>query len=257
MKKYLGILTALAVSFTLSSHAQRGGMGPSTPQFGGAMSKYFGDNSNFSSDIEMQSKDPQGNAISIPGKMAFSDGKVRFEMNLAEMKSGNKPSPAAAQMKAMGMESMVTISQPAKKVSLMIYPGMKAYLEMPVPEADASENPKEDYKMEMTELGKETIDGHPCVKNKAVVSDKKGTKHEATIWNATDLKNFPVKLEQTEQGQHTTMLFKKVQFAKPDAAQFEAPAEYKKYDDMQEMMQEIMMKKLGGGQGFAPPPAQP
>jgi len=40
--------------------------------------------------------------------------------------------------------------------------------------------------------------GRPsCVKNKVIVTDDKGDKHESTVWNATDLKNFPVKIETT------------------------------------------------------------
>ena len=260
MKKYLSILTALAVSLTISTQAQRphGGMGgPGTPDFSGAMSKYFGDNPNFTANIEMQTKDRQGNDMSMPGKMAFSETKVRFEMNMADMKSGGKASPGAAQMKEMGMDRMIVITRPDKKVSDMIYPGMKAYVEMPL-EGGASTNSPEDYKIEMTELGKETFDGHPCIKNKAIVTDKEGNKHEATIWNATDLKKFPVKIEQKEQGQNVTMLFKNVNFSKPDAELFEPPTDLKKYDSIQQMMQEIMMKRFnsgGQGRGIVPPPA--
>ena len=65
--------------------------------------------------------------------------------------------------------------------------------------------------METTELGKDTVDGHPCVKNKVIVTDNEGSKHESTVWNATDLKNFPVKIETDRTGRQTmTMLFKNV-----------------------------------------------
>ena len=64
-----------------------------------------------------------------------------------------------------------------------------------------------DFKVEMTEIGKETVDGHPCVKNKVVVTDKENKKHESTVWNATDLKNFPIKIQTQEQGGNATMLF--------------------------------------------------
>jgi hypothetical protein len=262
MKKYLGLLTAIAISFTISTQAQRprGGMGgPPTPDFGGAMSKYFGDNSNFTANMEMQTKDMQGTDMTMPGKIAFAENKVRFEMNMGDMKSGGKPSPAAAQIKQMGMDQMIIISRPDKKVSDMIYPGMKAYVEMPI-ETASTNNAKEDYKLETTELGKETIDGHACIKNKAVVTDKDGNKNEAILWNATDLKKFPIKIEQIEQGQHATMLFKNVEFTKPKAELFDVPSGLNKYDSMQQMMQEIMMKKFGDAQRrpAAPPaPGQP
>ncbi len=265
MKNRFGILTAAAVlTFAISVHAQgRGGMGgPPSPDFSGAMVKYFGDNPNFKADVEFQAKDMQGSDMSMPGKITFSEGKTRFEMNMDEMRSGNKKSAGAAQMKEMGMDRMIMITRPDKEVSDIIYPGMKAYVEMPIKKSAEAGKP-EDFKIEMTELGKETVDGHPCVKNKAVATDKEGNKHEATLWNATDLKKFPVKIEQNEQGQHVVMLFKNVEFSKPDAAQFEPPADLKKYTSMQEMFQEIMMQKFGGGNGRGkfgappPPPGQP
>ena len=37
------------------------------------------------------------------------------------------------------------------------------------------------FKLEATELGKETVAGHPCVKNKVIVTDDKGDKHESTV----------------------------------------------------------------------------
>ena len=91
--------------------------------------------------------------------------------------------------------------------------------------------------MELTELGKETVAGHPCVENKVIVTDAKGGTNEFTVWNATDLKNFPVKIVQAEQGSEITMLFKNVALTKPAASVFDVPASYTRYDDMQTMMQ--------------------
>jgi len=62
------------------------------------------------------------------------------------------------------------------------------------------------------------------VKNKAVVTDDQGNKTESILWNATDLKNFPVKIETTRDGHKSTMLFRDVKLGKPDASQFEPPA---------------------------------
>ncbi|HSY74957.1 MAG TPA: DUF4412 domain-containing protein, partial [Dongiaceae bacterium] len=107
-----------------------------------------------------------------------------------------------------------------------------------------------DFKTESTEIGKETIDGHPCVENKVVITDKDGNKHESTVWNATDLKNFPVKIKTGTQGGNTIMSFKNISLAKPDASLFEVPSGYTSYDSMQSMMQTEMMKKMGGGMGM-------
>src|SRR6266404_5910467 len=97
------------------------------------------------------------------------------------------------------------------------------------------------------DLSKETVDGHSCVKNKQGVTDDKGKTNEYTAWNAADLKKFPVKIEMTEKGQAVSLSFKDIKFDKVEAAQFETPAGFTKYDSMQGMMQGEMMKRMPQG----------
>jgi hypothetical protein len=254
------IFLTLAVSafclFLIPVRAQpgmRAGMGgPSGPRLGGDMAKIFGENSAFSANLEMQSTGgPAGDGMTMPGKLAYLEGKSRFEMDMSQMKSSRMSPQAAEQMKQMGMDKMVAIARPDKKVSYLIYSGLQAYVENPIQDPDAAK-PESDYKIETTELGKDTVDGHACVKNKVVVTDKEGKAHESTVWNATDLKKFPVKVETAENGMTVTMLFKDVKLTKPDIAQFDPPSGFKKYDSMMEMMQQEMMKRMGGGAGMPP-----
>jgi hypothetical protein len=224
------------------------------------MVKLFGDNSEFSANVEMHANaGPQEGEMTIPGKIAFSQGKSRMEMNMAEMKGGRMPPESLAQMKSMGMDRMIMISRPDKKLNYMIYPGMQAYVENAITDPGQTA-PPEDFKVEMTELGKETVDGHPCIKNKAVVTNKAGEKNEAIVWNATDLKKFPIKMEQQEQGNTMSMLFRGIQLSKPESALFEPPSGFTKYASMPEMMREAIMKRFGTGPGGTPgggPPQQP
>jgi hypothetical protein len=252
MKKNLILLAAAFICLgLLPAQAQPGpGGAPGGPDLSGPMSKLFGDNKAFSAALEMQTKDDSGNTITMPGKISFDAGKSRFEFNMADMKGGKMPPSAAEQMKAMGLDQMAAITLPDKKIAYLLYPGLQSCVEMKLPEAKAAA--ASDYQMETAELGKETVDGHPCVKNKVVVTGKDGAKHESTVWNATDLKNFPVKIQSTEQGRDATMLFKNISLAKPAASQFELPSDYTKYDNMQAMMQQVMMKRMGGGMGMPP-----
>ena len=233
----------------LPAYSQPGA--PGGPHLGGAMSKLFGDNQAFSAGLEMQVADKSGQPITMPGKLSFDTGRSRFEVNMADMKGGQMPPNAAAQMKSMGMDQMVTIARPDKKAAYLIYPGMQSYTEIQLSNADSAPT-NGDYKAEITEIGKETVDGHPCVKNKYVVTDNEGVKHESTVWNATDLKNFPVKIQTLEQGNDVTMLFKNVSLTKPAASLFDPPAGFKKYDNIQQLMQQEMMKRMSGGMGMPP-----
>jgi len=255
------ILTLLAVAVPLvlmapAAPAQLGpraaGMGgPKGPQLSGAMTKLFGEHTGFSATLEMQTRltnNPQ--TVVVPGKLAFLEGKSRFEMDFTQAKGTGMRPEQAAQAKAMGMGEMIIISRPDKKLSYLVYPGFQSHVEQPLSEKEAG-GAEAKYGIETAELGKETVDGHPCVKNKVTVTDEQGRKYESTVWNATDLKNFPVKIESAQDSNPVTMSFKDIKLAKPDSGLFEPPAGSTKYADMMTMMREGMMKRMGAG---APPP---
>ena len=61
----------------------------------------------------------------MPGKISFDAGKSRFEMNMSDLQGPQMPPGTAAQMKAMGLDQMVTISRPDKKFTYLIYPGLQ------------------------------------------------------------------------------------------------------------------------------------
>ncbi len=245
------ILTAVLGLTLISAEAQPrqrgggGGMGgPKADLFSGSLKKILGDNKTFSAKLEIESTGPTGAPMKVPGKIAYNDGKSRLEM---DMTKGGLPEEMLAQVKAMGMAEMVIISRPDKKVAYMIYPGLKAYAEIPLPESETAEDASK-YKVETKELGKESVEGQACAKNKVTVIDDKDKKTEFTIWQATDLKKFPVKIISTEEGQASTMTFKEVKLTKPDDSQFDAPKDYKKYDNFMALMME-QMKGMGGPGG--------
>jgi len=256
MKKHLPILAlAIFCSRIIPADAQLDFAGGQTMQGSGAgMEKLYGSNQTFSATTEMQMKSPDATSpMSISGKIYFDQGSSRFEMDMSDLKGGNMPPGAAAQMKSMGLDRIVTISQADKKVVYLIYPNVQSYTEMTLPDSSATAT-NDGSKVEFTKLGDETVDGHPCVNNKAVVTDAKGVEHEFTVWNATDLKNFPIKIETDQAGNAITMSYKDISFFKPEAALFNPPASYTRYGSMQEMMQQVMMKRMGIQQPIPVPP---
>jgi len=256
MKTHLRTLLVFLVCFSFTvAMAQFGPRsGPPGPKFGATMAKLFGNNTNFSANVEIQGEGKDAESkTSVPGKLSFLDGKSRFDLDMSQMKAAGLSEDSVAQLKSMGMEKLVHISRPDKKVGYTIYPGLQAYAELPMKDEDSGK-PDAELKMTTTELGKETFDGHPCIKNQAVVTDADGKQHESVLWNATDLKKFPIKIEQKEQGGTSTMIFKDVNLAKPDASLFEPPAGFTKYTSVQTLMQQELMKKMGGGQGGPKPP---
>jgi hypothetical protein len=250
MKKYFSLLTAAMFCLGLSPVFAQPGPTPGGAGFDSAMTKLFGENSAFTATLESQIKPKSGDLITMPGKISFDSGQARMEMNLATATGLKLPAGAADQMKSMGLDVMITVSLPAKKSVLLIYPGLQSYVDNPMPAAAAATNLN--FKVTTTELGSETVSGHPCVKNKVFVIDAGGATNEFTVWNATDLKNFPMKIFRGGPEADVTMTFADVSLTKPAASLFEPPASYSRYDNVQTMMQTEIMKKMGGGLGLSP-----
>ena len=253
MNKVFFLLTAAVLGIgLLPVHAQF-----SPPAAGSAaddvMTKVFGDKLNFSADLETQVKImPKQDIITMSGKIYFSGGNSRSEMDMTSMKGSQMTPEVIEQMKSIGMDKMVSISRASEKMVYMVYPGLQAYAKMELP--DAKKFATNDFKVETTKLGEETVDGHTCVKIQYTINNTgTGQRLIMTAWNATDLKNIPVKIEQsawssTESygGTSTTMHFLNINQSQPAASLFQPPSDYKKYDDIQTMMQTEMMKKMGG-----------
>jgi hypothetical protein len=227
------------------------GLNVKSGQFSAGMRKLFGETKAFSARMEMQVTDKAGKEImNAPLNFAMLDNKVRTEIDMGTMKSSQMPPGASEQLKQLGMDKLVSIIRPDTKQMLIVYPNLKSYVEMPLPKEEQEAQEKQ-IKIDKTEQGKETVDGNACVKYKVVLTDEAGVKQEGLVWEAKDLKNFPVKMQFAQDDTTFVMTYKSIQFAKPDEGQFGAPAEFTKHTDMQAMMQSVMQKMIqqqGGGQ---------
>ncbi|HUJ71493.1 MAG TPA: hypothetical protein VLZ30_04575 [Verrucomicrobiae bacterium] len=250
-KRFLGIALATVVGVATTVVGQGTARDP-----GELLTKLFGKSTAFTADANVTITDPKGKEMpSMDFSYSMLDGKVRTDMDMAKIHGGGMSPRAVMQMRAMGMDHVVHVFLPEKKIAYMIYPGMKAYCQMDTSKLSAQAEGKEP-KIEKTELGKETVDGHPCVKSKVVITQDDGKKLETTQWQATDLKEFPVKSEMTtDDGTVITTFFKNINQSKPDASLFEAPTDFKRYDTMQELMMANAQRMLPPGMTL--PPATP
>ncbi|HMP81760.1 MAG TPA: DUF4412 domain-containing protein [Verrucomicrobiota bacterium] len=244
--KSIPVVAALLVSANVSF----GQMASQSPAGADAtLMKLFGDIKAFSAVCDMRMLDPDGSpTFSGPMDFALLDGKMCVEVDLLKMTAKDMPPGAAEAMKQAGMDRVISIVRTDKKNQAIIYPGLKSCVEMPLPKKQADALDDKSSKIEKSELGKEKIDGRDCTKNKVVIKNDKGETQEFTVWNAADLKDFPVQIETVQDGQKIVMLFKQVKLDKPAAAKFEIPADYKKYDDMGSFMQAMMARMMSGGQ---------
>ncbi|HMJ89451.1 MAG TPA: DUF4412 domain-containing protein [Candidatus Acidoferrum sp.] len=236
--KRLFLALTIALFAAVPARAQMGGA-PNTG-INASLVKMFGDTKAFTAKGDVRISDGNGKEVSsMPVSWALLDGKLRADMDMSQMKGGSVPPEATAMLKQTGMDKMQLLVNPASKTTLIIYPGLQAYA--PVPDEAESGS-----KVETTDVGKETIDGHPCLKKKMTTTDADGKVQEAFLWSATDLKNFPVKMEMKQKNNTVLIQFSTPSFDKPDAKLFEVPANYTKHASIQGLMQAAMMKMFGG-----------
>lgn len=225
---------------TVSAFAQMPGGNPAGG-FNPAMMKLFGKNNAFTAKATVRMlDDTDKESMSMVVNSSFLDGKMRQDVDLNNMKSAMMSPQILGQMKQMGMDKVSVILRPDKKASYLIYPGLKSYVDMPMTREDAAALDQKP-KIEKSDLGKESIEGHPTMKKKVVMTFADGKKQESTVWEATDLKDFPVRMQIAENGQNVIITYSDVQFTKPDVKQFEAPTGFERYDNPQKMMMEKMM----------------
>lgn len=246
MNRYgLSIVFFFLFGLVSTASAQQGPMGGRNP--GAAFAQIFGNNVSFSATAEMNMTGGRGGEHSMEMKYAVLDGQVRMDMDMSTIQGGEMRPEALERMKQMGMDKSTTLVKPAEGTTYMIYPGMKAYVEVHPPAA-ASGAKKPD--VQKTRLGMETIDGHPTVKYQISVEKPDGGTNQVTTWEATDMNNFPIKAQFNEGQTVATLTFKDIKQSKPDASLFVVPTDYKQYDSMRAMMMSQMggmMGRFGGG----------
>ena len=241
---FLTCLSSLAQGFSLDG----GGGGAPGADFG-VLSKLFSKVAGFTarSEVRVLDKD-QKEIINVPMDFAMLDKNTRMEIDVAKMKNKDLPVGTIDLLQQMGMDKIVTVIRPDRKTLHVIYPRANCYMTLPMKPEDLEAAEKAAVKTES--LGKETLDGHACVKNKVTIKPAKGDPQTFTVWNATDLKDFPIQTL-TRQGEDSVITrYTNVQLQRPDAKQFEPPAGFEEFKGQAAFQAGMLKKTVGGG---APP----
>lgn len=226
--KPIALIALASLSLGLPSFAQMPGGPPPDPC--AALAKFLNKDAAFTATAKVVTAGKSARDNQTLGMLlAVSGDNMRNEIDLATM-SGVRAGDLQG-MKQMGMDKMVILKQADKKTVYLVYPNLKSYCDMP-----GARNSAPEGKLEKTEQGRDTVGTHACTKSKLVFTDKEGRKAEALVWEATDLKNFPVQYQTVDDGKTTTTTFSDIKMEKPAASVFELPGDYKKYDGMQQMI---------------------
>jgi hypothetical protein len=143
------------------------------------------------------------------------------------------------------MQGLVSLHLTDSQKNIMMSSTNKTYMEQPIEPQQAPSLDDPRVVVEKKEIGSETIDGHPCVKYDSVfyMKDNPSEKYKAILWEAKDLGGLVVRNETTlppgktgKGGQRIVTELKDVKLGAANASMFEVPKDYRKVDNMMEMM---------------------
>lgn len=238
------VVAVSLLGFTLHLPAQIPG---GQTGFNPALLQLFGSHKAFTGTTDLRMTDRMNKElVRMPMQMQFLDGKVRAEVNLKQITASAMGEEGLAMFKQAGMEQVVSILRPDRKVSIVAFAPAKVFTQEPMTPEDVAGFALK-YEVKLTELGRETINNHPCIKNQVTVSNSRGERIQGTVWNATDLKQFPVKILLPEGDSIIEMSFRDVKLQKPDSTVFEAPAGFTRFESMEKLIQSRLASILGAG----------
>jgi len=206
--------------------------------------RLFGEFPGFTAKADVSFRE-KGSSETVTMRIGFAmrDGNARLDLDLADMKSKQLGQEELAGLKRAGLDKTTTILRVDRRVALLVYPAVEAYVELPLAKEEADDLVRP-FRYEKKTLAKETLDGHPCEKTRVRVLGDRGERQEAVVWYATDLKNFPLKVQMDQEGATVVLHYRDVNLTKPAAAQFETPGGYAKHADPERLRQAAAFRLL-------------
>lgn len=161
----------------------------------------------YSADQTMETSD-----VTMSGKVYSSTNKERREMNV----SG---------------ENMIMIMRRDKQTAWTLIPSERMYMEVSTKEIKEQKDNLDNYKIETTVIGSETVNGVPCEKSKVIMTNKSdGSKMGGFWWVTKD--GIVMKMDMISKDKDEKLRMKielsNLKIGKQSPALFEIPAGYSK-----------------------------
>lgn len=206
--------------------------------------KLFGNIPGFSATADVQVLDgSRQEVLRTPMRFQFLSGKMRMDLALTEMKGKSITPIVVNSYKQAGLDRITSIVRLDKKQIYLVFPGVRSYAVSEMSKAEAEAAAK-NLQIQRKLVASETLDGHACTQNQVIVKNAKGTNLlEAVVWNASDLQDFPVKVQVQSPGKTTTLHFTQIQMTRPEPSQFEPVSTYTKYSSPDALLIAIAQKQ--------------
>lgn len=235
---FLGLLGLMTVHI-VPVQAQIGGGASPMPGLDSALRAIFGKDRAFSTTAVMAMKG-QGQDVNMKVKVSVLDGMTKTDIDMADIEGGMIPPEAMAQIKALKMDKISTLIINDGNTSVVIYPGMKAYVETPTSGVqDAG-----DCTIEVSGTSVDEVDGRTLVKKDVNVNCKSFEQQKFTVWAEKSNPGMPVRLVTDQNGVKLTMTLSGVKMEKPDSKEFVPPADFLKFGSMPELLGHVQKQML-------------
>lgn len=237
-------LSAAQFSQFLGPLPIQGQLQEQAPFFAAALSEFFTDSRDYSARAELILPGRE-RGDSIPIGLAVSEGRMRWQVNFSQVRSAHFPAERIAMLRQMNLDSAVLWLKPGDDLKVAL-PRLKAWAQTPSPKMQQIEDKAADKQggLKKTAVGKETIDGHPCIKYMLTVPAENNPNQIALTWEATDLDNLPIKILVKTDGKVHGFQLRNVKLGKVDERHFEPPAEFAKKPSLTALLQEGVMRGL-------------
>jgi|GEM_PF-6465267 hypothetical protein len=222
----------------------QGALREQAPFFAAALSEFFTDSRDYSARAELILPE-QEPGDSIPIGLAVSGGRMRWQLNLNQVRSARFPPERIALLRQMSLDTAVLWLKPGEDLKVAL-PRLKAWAQTPTPTFPAIEEQaaNKQGKLRKTAIGREVIDGHPCVKHMLNAPDENNPGQVALIWEATDLENLPIKILVKTDGRIHGFQLRNVKPGQIDERHFQPPAAFVRKPSMAALLQQGIAEGL-------------
>ena len=203
----------------------------SLEQIGAEFAAVFGPDASFSARGVMTEKDGDREPRISEIGYFVSEGKLRLEKDLSTLKVGGVAPSYVADMVRKKTAVTVVIVDTRRSAMYIVYPQLKAYVEVPQPR-QSSRTAK--YEIEQREAGTEVVEGRTCKRREITAKD--GREAPVIVLEVEGPKGVPVQVRSVHDNFATTVVFRDVNRAKPDPSLFAPPEGYARHASLEELL---------------------
>jgi hypothetical protein len=204
------------------------GSGPDDPTE--ILHQLAGSNFAFSANARL-SVSGETNSVTVDLSYAVLNTKIRTDFVISDNPALGFRPENLAKVKHCGFDRTTAIMTPDK--FFYIYTNWQAWVESTYQFTNTQ------FTIRKTQLDREVIDGHQCVKYDVFASGG-GRYVTAMVWLASDMDGFPVRMDwKNEEGLNWRLLFSNINIRPPKPELFEIPDGYKRYSGINELVKAV------------------